>query len=104
MSAEDLLHPQQFYRGGVRDKSPGDTIDPGLSGATHDISVPGHAYFTTSPDAAMSYAKLAQQKHGGTPQVYEVKPTGHYVEDDAHYGKGFGYMSRDPLTVIGRHS
>lgn len=96
--------PRRFFHGTRADLSPGDLIQPGYSSNYTERRSPW-VYFTETLDAATWGAELA--KGEGRGRIYEVEPTGEFVDDPNLTDKRFpgnptrSYRSQAPLRVLG---
>jgi hypothetical protein len=95
---------RRFYHGTRADLKPGDLIEPGYASNFTDRRSPW-VYFSETLGAATWGAELA--KGGGPGRIYEVLPTGPFVDDPNLTDKKFpgnptkSYRSNDPLRVVG---
>ncbi|MEQ1875602.1 MAG: NAD(+)--rifampin ADP-ribosyltransferase [Bdellovibrionia bacterium] len=94
-----------FYHGTKADLKPGDLIRPGYASNYGAKKTASFIYFAATLDAAVWGAELAQGE--GRGRIYEVEPTGHFMDDPNLTDKKFpgnptkSYRSREPLRVIG---
>lgn len=103
MATSDL-GSRRFYHGTRAVLKPGDLIQPGFSSNyTERRSL--WIYFSETLNAATWGAELA--KGEGPGRIYQVEPTGSFVDDPNLTDKKFpgnptlSYRSREPLRVIG---
>lgn len=95
---------RRFYHGTRADLKPGDLIQPGFASNFTDRRSPW-VYFSETMGAATWGAELA--KGSGPGRIYEVEPTGPFVDDPNLTDKKFpgnptkSYRSNDPLRVLG---
>ncbi|MGP6173105.1 NAD(+)--rifampin ADP-ribosyltransferase [Corynebacterium sp. A21] len=100
--------PGPFYHGTGARLLPGELLSAGFHSNYRSDVVMNHIYFTALPDGAGLAAEIAVELAGGegTPQVYEVEPTGPFEDDPNVTDKKFpgnptrSYRSREPLLVI----
>jgi hypothetical protein len=98
--------PRQFYHGTRADLKPGDLLQPGyLSNYTKRRSP--WIYFSETLAAAAWGAELA--KGDGPGRIYQVEPTGPFVDDPNLTDKKFpgnptkSYRSREPLRILAEY-
>ena len=95
---------RRFYHGTRADLTPGDLIQPGYSSNYTERRSPW-IYFTETVFAATWGAELA--KGEGRGRIYEVQPTGPFMDDPNLTDKKFpgnptkSYRSQEPLRVVG---
>ena len=106
--AADATPP--FYHGTRADLRPGDLIGPGYSSNYGSGKQASWAYFSATLEAAIWGAELAQGPKGNEDareRIYEVEPTGAFVDDPNLTDKKFpgnptqSYRSQAPLRVLG---
>jgi rifampin ADP-ribosylating transferase len=105
--AGSLMHDstigRRFYHGTRADLRPGDLIHPGYSSNYTERRSPW-VYFSETLNAATWGAELA--KGEGSGRIYEVQPTGPFVDDPNLTDKKFpgnptkSYRSQQPLRVV----
>jgi hypothetical protein len=82
MSAQDNLHPTQFYHGTAHPFQPGDVVEPGHSSNWGPLSRRDKVSGTTSRAEAHDYADHAQRMQSingnrdARARVYKVTPIG----------------------------
>jgi len=97
---------RRFYHGTKADLKPGDLLQPGYS-SNYVERTSTWIYFSETLHAATWGAELA--KGEGPGRIYEVEPTGSFVDDPDLTDKKFpgnptrSYRSRDPLRVLAEH-
>jgi rifampin ADP-ribosylating transferase len=97
---------QRFYHGTRADLRPGDLIQPGYASNFTERRSPW-VYFSETLNAATWGAELA--KGEGPGRIYEVEPTGSFVDDPNLTNQRFpgnptkSYRSQDPLRVVREH-
>jgi len=95
---------RRFYHGTRADLRPGDLLQPGF-GSNYTERKSPWIYFSETLDAATWGAELA--KGEGSGRIYEVEPTGPFMDDPNLTDKKFpgnptkSYRSNDPLRVVG---
>lgn len=103
MSADENLSPKQWFHG--TNQELGDTLDPSQDYTrAHRESLPGTAYFTSDVRRAKFYADWAAQRHGGSPRVYNVEPTGHYHQDFQTRRAPENQQTKAALKVLGEYT
>lgn len=96
-------NPRRFYHGTRADLRPGDLIQPGHSSNYTERKSPW-VYFSETLNAAAWGAELA--KGDGPGRIYEVEPTGPFMDDPNLTDKRFpgnptrSYRSLEPLRVV----
>ena len=96
-------NPRRFYHGTRADLRPGDLIQPGHSSNYTERKSPW-VYFSETLNAAAWGAELA--KGDGPGRIYEVEPTGPFMDDPNLTDKRFpgnptrSYRSLEPLQVV----
>lgn len=94
-----------YYHGSASALQPGDLIDPDEE-IGRKRGQPGHAYSTTSLDAAHNYAYhksnavSASTGEDRPPHTYQVEPLGHIERDDTVDDRFGAHRSRQPMRVI----
>jgi rifampin ADP-ribosylating transferase len=94
---------RRFYHGTRADLKPGDLLEPGYFSNYVDRKS-NWIYFSETLHAATWGAELA--KGEGPGRIYEVEPTGSFVDDPDLTDKKFpgnptrSYRSREPLRVV----
>lgn len=94
---------RRFYHGTRAHLEPGDLIQPGYSSNYTDRKSPW-VYFSETLNAAAWGAELA--KGEGPGRIYEVEPTGPFIDDPNLTDKRFpgnptrSYRSMAPLRVV----
>jgi rifampin ADP-ribosylating transferase len=95
---------RRFFHGTRADLKPGELIQPGHSSNYTERRSPW-VYFSETLNAATWGAELA--KGEGAGRIYEVEPTGPFMDDPNLTDKKFpgnptkSYRSREPLRVVG---
>ncbi len=94
---------RRFYHGTRADLKPGDLLGPGYSSNYTERRSPW-IYFSETLHAATWGAELARGE--GRGRIYEVEPTGAFVDDPNLTDKKFpgnptrSYRSREPLRIV----
>ncbi len=97
---------RRFYHGTRADLKPGDLLQPGNS-SNYAEQTSNWIYFSETLHAATWGAELA--KGEGSARIYEVEPTGSFVDDPNLTDKKFpgnptrSYRSREPLRVVSEY-
>jgi len=97
---------RRFYHGTKADLKPGDLLQPGYS-SNYVERTSSWIYFSETLHAATWGAELA--KGEGPGRIYEVEPTGSFVDDPDLTDKKYpgnptrSYRSRDALRVVAEH-
>ena len=103
-SAASRSASRRFYHGTRATLHPGELIAPGYSSNYTERRSPW-VYFSETLEAATWGAELA--KGDGRGRIYEVQPTGSFMDDPNLTDKRFpgnptkSYRSREPLRVVG---
>jgi rifampin ADP-ribosyltransferase len=94
---------RRFYHGTRVELKPGDLIQPGYASNFTERRSPW-VYFSETLNAATWGAELA--KGEGPGRIYEVEPTGSFMDDPNLTNKRFpgnptkSYRSKEPLRVV----
>lgn len=94
---------RRFYHGTKADLKPGDLLQPSNPSNYTDRKSPW-IYFSETLHAATWGAELARGE--GRGRIYEVEPTGPFVDDPNVTDKKFpgnptrSYRSREPLRIV----
>jgi rifampin ADP-ribosylating transferase len=97
---------RRFYHGTKADLKPGDLLEPGYSSNYAPRKTPW-IYFSETLHAATWGAELA--KGEGRGRIYQVEPTGLYVDDPNLTDKKYpgnptrSYRSREPLRIVSEY-
>ncbi|WP_231444632.1 NAD(+)--rifampin ADP-ribosyltransferase [Brevibacterium zhoupengii] len=100
----DALDNGPFFHGTKAQLEVGDLLTAGFNSNYHPEVVMNHIYFTALPDGAGLAAELVALN--GTPNVYEVEPTGDFENDPNVTDKKFpgnptrSYRSTSPLRIL----
>ena len=100
------METRRFFHGTRADLKPGDLIRPGYASNFTERRSPW-VYFSGTLNAAIWGAELA--KGEGRGRIYEVEPTGPFVDDPNLTNTRFpgnptqSYRSHDPLRVVREH-
>ena len=106
LPAASETHSRRFYHGTRADLKPGDLLQPGYASNYTERKSPW-IYFSATLHAATWGAELA--KGDGPGRIYEVEPTGAFVDDPNLTDKKFpgnptkSYRSREALRVVGEY-
>jgi rifampin ADP-ribosylating transferase len=94
-----------YLHGTKADLAPGDLLVPGRESNFEAGRVMNYVYFTTTLDAAVWGAELADGE--GRGRIYVVEPIGDFEDDPNLTDKKFpgnptrSFRSREPLRVVG---
>ncbi len=107
MSAVPLVRGP-FFHGTTAALRVGDLLEAGRRSNYRPELVMNHIYFTSLVDGAGLAAELAAELRGdgSTPRVYEVEPTGPFVDDPNVTDKKFpgnptrSFRSEAPLVIV----
>lgn len=104
MTAPATVFKQAYFHGTRADLAPGDTIRVGFTSNFSDSLALSWVYFSSTLDAAIWGAELANGN--GPMKIYVVEPTGPIYDDPNLTDKKFpgnpsqSYRSQEPLRII----